>query len=169
MLATHPQAVQLKGVVGVGVGEEVVGEEEEEEHRKQEQTLHGLLWTVSDCVKDINCNLFTQILVGTSIGTDHFGLFRPKYSGPAFEMVHFDRSVGSKCAFPFDQIVVLSTALLYPAYKNKNQTRGGLSRVCATGMYRSIGHVKFPKFQTAIFVEWKAPRNSLNRAFQIEL
>ena len=29
--------------------------------------------------------------------------------------------------------------------------------VCATGMYRSIGHVKFPKFQTRIFVEWKAP------------
>ena len=91
MLATHPQAVQLKGVVGVGAGEEVVGEEEEEEHPKQEQTLHGLLWTVSECVKDVNCNLFTQILVGTSNGTDHFGLFRPEYSGPAFKMVHFDR------------------------------------------------------------------------------
>ena len=91
MSATHPQAVQLKGVVGVGAGEEVVGEEEEEEHRKQEQTLHGLLWTVSECVKDVNCNLFTQILVGTSNGTDHFGLFRPEYSGPAFKMVHFDR------------------------------------------------------------------------------
>ena len=47
MLATHPQAVQLK--VGVGAGAEVVGEEEEEEHRRQEQTLHGLLWTVSEC------------------------------------------------------------------------------------------------------------------------
>ena len=52
MLATHPQAVQLKGVVGVGAGEEVVGEEEEEEHRRQEQTLHGLLWTVSECVTE---------------------------------------------------------------------------------------------------------------------
>ena len=38
-----------------------------------------------------------------------------------------------------------------------NQTRGGLGRVCATGMYRSIEHVEFPKFQTGIFVEWKAP------------
>ena len=38
-----------------------------------------------------------------------------------------------------------------------NKTRGGLGRVCATGMYRSIEHVKFPKFQTGIFVEWKAP------------
>ena len=67
------------------------------------------------------------------------------------------RSVGPKCPFPFDKIVVPSTALLYPAYKNNNQTRGGLGRVCATGMYRSIGHVEFPKFQTGIFVEWKPP------------
>ena len=35
--------------------------------------------------------------------------------------------------------------------------------VCATGMYRSIGHVKFPKFQTGIFVEWKAPRGGQTR------
>ena len=40
-----------------------------------------------------------------------------------------------------DKIVVLSTALLNPVYKNNTQTRGGLGRVCATGMYRSIGHV----------------------------
>ena len=33
---------------------------------------------------------------------------------------------------------------------------GGLGRVCATEMYRSIGHVEFPKSQTGIFVEWKA-------------
>ena len=40
---------------------------------------------------------------------------------------------------------------------HNNKTRGGLGRVCATGMYRSIEHVKFAKFQTGIFVEWKAP------------
>ena len=40
---------------------------------------------------------------------------------------------------------------------HNNKTRGGLGRVCATGMYRSTEHVKFPKFQTGIFVEWKAP------------
>ena len=60
MLATHPQAVQVEGVVGAGAGEEVVDEEEEEEHRRQEQTLHGLLWTVSEYVRDVNCNLFTH-------------------------------------------------------------------------------------------------------------
>ena len=41
---------------------------------------------------------------------------------------------------------------------HNNKTRGGLGRVCATGMYRFIEQVKFPKFQTGIFVEWKAPQ-----------
>ena len=44
---------------------------------------------------------------------------------------------------------------------HNNKMRGGLGRVCATGMYRSIEQVKFPKFQTGITVEWKAP--NLNR------
>ena len=33
-----------------------------------------------------------EITVGTSNGTDHFGLVRPKYSGPALKVMHFDRS-----------------------------------------------------------------------------
>ena len=33
-----------------------------------------------------------DILVGTSNGTDHFGLVRPEYSGPALKVVLFDRS-----------------------------------------------------------------------------
>ena len=70
-------------------------------------------------------------------------------------LVYF-RSEGPKCPFLFDKIVVPSTSLLYPAYKNNNQTRGGLGRVCTTVMYRSIGHVEFSKFQTGIFVELKA-------------
>ena len=32
------------------------------------------------------------ISVGTSKGTDHFGLVRPEYSGPALKVVHCDRS-----------------------------------------------------------------------------
>ena len=67
-------------------------------------------------------------------------------------------SVGQmKCPFPFDKIVVPSTAHLYPAYKNNNQMHSGLGQACATGLCSSIGHVEFPKFQTGIFVEWKAP------------
>ena len=65
--------------------------------------------------------------------------------------------MGPKCSFLLDKIVVPSIALLYPACKNNNQVCGGLGRVYATGMYRSIEHVKFSKFQTRIFVEWKAP------------
>ena len=50
---------------------------------------------------------------------------------------------------------------IYHAYKNNNQMRGGLERVRATGMYRSIGHVGFSKFQTGNFVECrKAPQLS---------
>ena len=98
-----------------------------------------------------------DISVGTSNGTDHFGLVRPEFSGPALKVVHFDRSVGPNCPFPFDKTVVPSIALLYPAYKNNNQTRGGLGRVCATGMYRSIGHVEFPTFQMGILLNGKHP------------
>ena len=47
------------------------------------------------------------------------------------------------------QIVLASSALLYPAYKYNNQTRGTVPW---------IEHVKFPKFQeTGIFVAYKAP------------
>ena len=77
-------------------------------------------------------------------------------SGPLWPVWSF-RSVGPKCAFQFDKIVVPSTAVLYPAYKNNNQMRGGLGRVCTTGIYRSFWHLEFPKIQTRIFVKWKAP------------
>ena len=46
-----------------------------------------------------------------SNGTDHFGSVRQEY-------------------LTRDKIVVPSTALLYPAYKNNNQTRSGLGQVC---------------------------------------
>ena len=80
--------------------------------------------------------------------------------GPPLKPVCSFRLVGPKCPLPFDKIVIPSSALLYPAYTNNNQTRGGLGQVCVTGMYLSVGHVKFPKFQTGIFVEWKSPLNS---------
>ena len=59
-----------------------------------------------------------------------------------------------KCPFPFDKTVVPGIDLLYPAYKNNDQTTGGLSLVCATGMYRFIGHVEVPKVQTRIVVKF---------------
>ena len=95
-----------------------------------------------------------EISVGTSNGMDHFSLVQLEYSGPALKVIHFDWSgylcwsVGLKCHVPFDKLVVPSTTLLYPPYKNNNQTRSGLGWVCATRMYHSIGHMEFPTFQT---------------------
>ena len=95
-----------------------------------------------DMIQDIACNVrenqvralsiqpkIPEVSVGTSNGTDHFSLLWLEYSGPALKVVHFNwsgyfgQSVGPKCPFPFDKIVVPSTALLYPAYKNNNQTQ----------------------------------------------
>ena len=64
----------------------------------------------------------------------------------------------TKMSLSIWQIVVPNTALLYPAYKSNKQMHGGLGWVCATGMYRSIGRVEFPKCQTGILVAWKAPQ-----------
>ena len=60
-------------------------------------------------------------------------------------------SIVPKCPFPFHKIVVHSTAPLSPADNYNNQTRGWLSRVCATGMYRSIRLVKCPNFHKRNF------------------
>ena len=104
-----------------------------------------------------------QNLVPTSNGTDHFGLVQPEYSGQALKDVQFDRSgylgrsVGPQCPFPFDKIVVPSTALLYPAYKNNNQTRGGLSRVCTTGMC-PLSKWNFRNFKPEFFLNGKRPK-----------
>ena len=78
-----------------------------------------------------------------------FGLTRIfRTSGGPLWLVRSFRSLGPKSPFQFDKIVVPSTSFLFPAYENNNQTHGGLGWVCATGMYHSIGHMKFPKFQT---------------------
>ena len=84
------------------------------------------------------------------------GILGTSFEGEPLSPFWSFRSVGPKCPFPFDKIVVPCTALWHPVDKNNNQTLGGLVRVFATGMYRSIGQAEFPKFQTGIFVEWKA-------------
>ena len=102
------------------------------------------------------------ISVGTSNGTDNFGLVRPEYSGPAFKVVLFDRSghFGRLDRnVPFHLTKLLFPVPLFCILLARTITKhaGGLGRVCGTGMYRSIEHGKFPEFQTGIFVEWKAP------------
>ena len=69
-------------------------------------------------------------------------------------------SVGrTEMSLSFDKILVPRTALLNPAYKNNNHTCGGLGRVCATGMYRSIGHMEFPKFKPEFLLNGKRLRS----------
>ena len=65
-----------------------------------------------------------------------------------------------ECSLGYKQYLLFSFRVykFWVCCEGTNKTRGGLGRVCATGMYRSIEHVKFPKFQTGIFVEWKAPQ-----------
>ena len=102
------------------------------------------MWTASIQPKIL------EISVGTSNGTDHFDLVRTEYLGPSCGPLLAVWLVGPKCPFPFDKIVVPSTALIYPASKNNNHTHGDLGEVRATEMYHSIGYVEFPKFQTGI-------------------
>ena len=111
----------------------------------------GTLWALSIQPK------IPEISVGTSNGKDHFGLVRPEYS------VHFDRSgyfaVGrtETFLFPFDKIVVPSTALLYPSYKNNNQTRGGLRRVMQPECTVTLGTWNWRNFKPGFLLNGKRP------------
>ena len=84
------------------------------------------------------------------------GIFETSFEGGPLCLVGLSRSVGQKCLFSFDKIAAPSTALLSPAYKINNQTRGGLGRVCATTPLHV--HVEFLKFLTRIFLAWKASK-----------
>ena len=68
-----------------------------------------------------------------------------------------------KCPSPFDNTAVPSTPFLFPAHKLK-RTVASVDRVCVQlGMYRSTGHVEFPKFLTGLFVDEKAPNDSVTK------
>ena len=67
--------------------------------------------------------------------------------------MHFDRNVPHHLT----TIVVPCTALLHPVYEYNNQTRGGLGRVCSTGIYRSIGN--FRNFNRNFLLNVKPPKS----------
>ena len=84
---------------------------------------------------------FHSIFVGTIKWNGPFWFGPSEILGSSFEWSSLTgpvMSVGrTEMSLSICQIVVPSTAvlcLLYPAYKNNNQTR-----VCATGMYREMG------------------------------
>ena len=90
----------------------------------------------------------------------YFGSVRPEYLGPPLKVVHFDRSghfgrSDRNVRFHLTQLLSL-VPLLHSAYGNNNQTRGGLRRVCATGIYCSIGHVELWKLKLEFLLNWNA-------------
>ena len=87
--------------------------------------------------------------------TDHFGTVRPEYLGPDLWrwFMHFDRNVPHHLT----TIVAPCTSPLYPVYEYNNQTRGGLGRVCSTGMYLSVGN--FRNFNTNFLLNVKPPKS----------
>ena len=102
-----------------------------------------------------------EISVGTSNGTDHFGLVRPEYSGPALKMVHFDRtghfgrSVGPKCPFPLTKSwspVPLLCIMTRTMAKCAVAWVGSVQRICTVPLAREISEIS-----NRNFVEWKAP------------
>ena len=86
------------------------------------------------------------------------GIFGNTFEGGPRWPVWSFLSVRPTCHFALGKIVVPSTALLYLTYKNNDQTRGGLGRVCATGMCHSIhcGACGISKTANWNFCWWKA-------------
>ena len=73
--------------------------------------------------------------------------------GATFDGHHFDRSAdfdreGGGWPFPFDKIIVSSTALLHPAFKNNNQMCGCLGRV---GGISEISNKNFYWMESALY------------------
>ena len=85
------------------------------------------------------------------------GIFGTTFEVGPLLPVQLSWSVGLKCPFSLDIIVVSSSTLLRPAYKNNNQMHLGFGRVCSARMYCSIEQVEFVKFQSGILIEWQAP------------
>ena len=112
-----------------------------------------------------NCNNFVPLgalsiqakIPTTSVWSDR------NFTEPAFRVVHFDQSGHfgrSDRNVPFHLTKLLSPVSIFCLLLTRTITeRGSLGRVCAGEMNSSIGRVKFLKFQTGIFAEWKAPLN----------
>ena len=102
--------------------------------------------------------------VGTSNGTDHFGLVRPEYSGAALKVVHFDRS-GHFCRSdrnaPFHLTKLLSTAPLFCILLTRTTTKravawvGSVQPECNV----SLGTWNVRKFEPEFLLNWTAKQS----------
>ena len=109
---------------------------------------------------------FQKFRVGTSKWNGPFqlgltGIFGTSFEGGPLWLVWLSLSVGrTEMSSSIWQTCCPQYTLLYPPYKNNNQTHSGLGWVCATRMYHSIRHMEFPTFQTRTWIEWKVSRKS---------
>ena len=111
---------------------------------------------------------FLPICLSKSMGSFHstqnsgnFGWFRPEYSGPALKVVHFDRSGHfgrTDRNVPFHLTKLLFPLPLFCVLLKRTIPKRAVAWVGSVQPeYRVPLGVKFPKFQTGIFVELKAP------------
>ena len=110
-----------------------------------------------------------EISVGTSNGTDHFGLVRPEYSGPALNVVHFDRSghFGRSDRNVFFHLTKLfSSVLLFCILLTRTITKRAVAWVGPVQLEWARG---ISEISNRNFVEWKAPFFSLVKlAFRVQ-
>ena len=85
------------------------------------------------------------------------GMFVTSFEGGPLWPVRLSRSVRPKCLILFDKIFVPSIALLYPAYKNNNQTRGTIP----------LGSWNFWNFKPEFLLNGKSPRTHPGKWFSI--
>ena len=84
-------------------------------------------------------------------------IFETRFEGSPLWPVRSFLSVGPKCPFPLDKIVFPSTALLYPAYKNNNQTRAGLIGSLQPECTVPLGTWNFRNFKPEFLLNGKRP------------
>ena len=115
--------------------------------------------------RDTRCYIWKEHVKKRILATtDHFGSVRREYLVSPLRMVHCDRfyqsdrNVSSIWQFGFTcRNLGPQAALWFPAHSYNNQTRGGLGRVCTTGMYRSIWYVEFWNFKPEFLLNGKHP------------
>ena len=112
------------------------------------------------------------ISVGTSNGTDQFGLVRPEYSRPAIKAVHFDRSghfgrLDRK--IPFHLTKLLSPVPLFWILLTKTITKRAVAWVGSVQPECTVplGTWNFRNFKPEFLLNGKCPRGYLKSFFRL--
>ena len=113
-----------------------------------------------------------EISVGTSNGTDQFGLVRPEYSRPAIKAVHFDRSghfgrLDRK--IPFHLTKLLSPVPLFWILLTKTITKRAVAWVGSVQPECTVplGTWNFRNFKPEFLINGKCPRGYLKSLFRL--